>query len=140
MHVEELPAAEMTLAAVMAAPSAPVRVPIVRALAALGEASCGTFELGISKATRSHHLKVLREAGLTHTRAEGTHRYVSLRRDEVDERFPGLLGAVLNAAEREATAVPARSPRWPSSPGCCAAASRGRPRRGSRRRRPSGPS
>src|ERR1700754_3922931 len=107
MHVEELPAAEMTLAAVMAAPSAPVRVPIVRALASLGEASCGTFELGISKATRSHHLKVLREAGLTHTRAEGTHRYVSLRREEVDERFPGLLGAVLAAAEAEAsTAVP----------------------------------
>ena len=72
-------------------------------------AACGTFELGISKATRSHHFKVLREAGLTHTRAEGTHRYVSLRRDDVDERFPGLLGAVLAAAEREAgaTAVPA---------------------------------
>jgi hypothetical protein len=45
---------------------------------------------------------VLREAGLTHTRAEGTHRHVSLRREEVDARFPGLLGAVLVAAEREA--------------------------------------
>ena len=48
--------------------------------------------------TISHHLKVLREAGLTHTRAEGTHRHVSLRRDELDARFPGLLDAVLNAA------------------------------------------
>ena len=62
----------------------------------------------MSKATRSHHFKVLREAGLTRTRAEGTHRYVMLRRDEVDVRFPGLLGAVLAAAEAEAplTAVP----------------------------------
>ena len=55
----------------------------------------------MSKATRSHHFKVLREAGLTRTRAEGTHRYVMLRRDEVDARFPGLLGAVLSAAEAE---------------------------------------
>jgi DNA-binding transcriptional ArsR family regulator len=102
MHVEEPTVDAMTLAAVMAALSDPVRVRIVRSLAALGEASCGTFELGISKATRSHHLKVLREAGLTRTRAEGTHRYVSLRREDVDARFPGLLGAVLAAAEREA--------------------------------------
>ena len=100
----------MTLSAVMAALSDPMRVAIVRQLAAEGERTCGTFDVGVSKATRSHHFKVLREAGLTSTRAEGTHRYVSLRRDEVDERFPGLLGAVLAAAEREAsalTAVPA---------------------------------
>src|SRR5262245_25121496 len=110
MHVEEPETDALTLAAVMAALSDPVRVRIVRSLAVLGEASCGTFELGISKATRSHHLKVLREAGLTHTRVEGTHRFVSLRREDVDERFPGLLGAVLAAAEAEAgagaTAVP----------------------------------
>jgi DNA-binding transcriptional ArsR family regulator len=99
---------EVSLAAVMAALSDPVRVAIVRGLAADGECTCGTFDLGVSKATRSHHFRVLREAGLTHTRAEGTHRHVSLRRDDVDGRFPGLLDAVLAAAEREASsAVPA---------------------------------
>jgi DNA-binding transcriptional ArsR family regulator len=102
MHLEEPVADDLTLSAVMAALSDPVRVEIVRELATRGESSCGTFELGISKATRSHHFKVLREAGLTHTRAEGTHRYVTLRREAVDTRFPGLLGAVLAAAEREA--------------------------------------
>ena len=108
MHLEEPTADAMTLAAVMAALSDPMRVAIVRELASRGESTCGTFELGISKATRSHHFKVLREAGLTHTRAEGTHRFVSLRRDVVDARLPGLLDAVLSAAEREAsTAVPA---------------------------------
>jgi DNA-binding transcriptional ArsR family regulator len=108
MHSDEPTADEMTLAAVMAALSDPVRVTIVRELAARGESACGTFDLGVSKATRSHHFKVLREAGLTHTRPEGTHRMVSLRRDEVDVRFPGLLGAVLAAAEQEAaSAVPA---------------------------------
>jgi DNA-binding transcriptional ArsR family regulator len=85
-----------------------VRVQIVRSLAAQGECSCGSFELDIAKATRSHHLRVLREAGLTSTRAQGTHRIVSLRRDELDERFPGLLDAVLSAAERDASsAIPA---------------------------------
>jgi DNA-binding transcriptional ArsR family regulator len=102
MPFDEPAAEELTLSAVMAALSDPMRVAIVRSLAATGECACGTIELGISKATRSHHFKVLREAGLTRTRAEGTHRYVSLRRDAVDARFPRLLGAVLSAAEREA--------------------------------------
>jgi DNA-binding transcriptional ArsR family regulator len=91
---------EMTLAAVMAALSDPMRVAIVRQLAAEGERTCGTFDLGISKATRSHHFRVLREAGLTHTRVAGTRRHVSLRRDELDARFPGLLDALLAAAAR----------------------------------------
>ena len=98
---------QMQLATVMAALSDPVRVTIVRALAAQGEFACGTLELGISPATRSHHFRVLREAGITNTRASGTHRYVSLRREELDERFPGLLDAVLAAAEREAYSTPA---------------------------------
>src|SRR4051794_7423090 len=102
MHGDEPRIEDMNLATVMAALSDPMRVAIVRALAAEGERPCGTFDLGISKATRSHHFKVLREAGLTHTRAEGPHRHISLRREDVDARFPGLLGAVLSAAEREA--------------------------------------
>jgi DNA-binding transcriptional ArsR family regulator len=107
MTFDEPPTPDMSLAAVMAALSDPARLEIVRVLAADGERTCGTFDLGLSKATRSHHFKVLREAGITHTRAEGTHRHVSLRRDDLDARFPGLLAAVLGAAEREATAVPA---------------------------------
>jgi DNA-binding transcriptional ArsR family regulator len=107
MHAEEPKSEDLTLAVVMAALSDPMRVAIIQRLAAQGECTCGAFDLGISKATRSHHFRVLREAGLTHTRAEGTHRHMSLRRDAVDERFPGLLSAVLTAAERElATAVP----------------------------------
>ena len=108
MHIDEPELEAVSLAAMMAALSDPVRVAIVRELACRGEATCGAFEVGVSKATRSHHFKVLREAGLTRTRAEGTHRYVSLRREEVDERFPGLLVAVLAAAEAETlTAAPA---------------------------------
>ncbi|MBM0278759.1 ArsR/SmtB family transcription factor [Micromonospora tarensis] len=72
-----------------------VRLQIVRALAEGGESACGSLDFGVSKATRSHHLKVLREAGLTRTRAVGTSRLVRLRRDELDKRYPGLLDAVL---------------------------------------------
>jgi DNA-binding transcriptional ArsR family regulator len=98
---------EISLPAVMGALSDPVRVAILRALAARGETVCGTLELGVSKATRSHHYRVLREAGLTHTRVEGTRRIVSLRRDDLDARFPGLLDAVLAAAGAARPATPA---------------------------------
>ena len=110
MHSDEPRIEDMTLAAVMAALSDPMRVAIVRQLAAEGERTCGTFELGISKATRSHHFRVLREAGLTHTRAEGTHRHVSLRRDDVDAALPGPARAPCwraRASARSLSAVPA---------------------------------
>ena len=88
---------QISLPGVMGALADPVRIEIVRRLAADGETVCGTLDLGVAKATRSHHLRVLREAGLTRTRAMGTRRHVSLRRDDLDARFPGLLDAVLAA-------------------------------------------
>ena len=83
------------LAQVLHALSDPARLEIVRALAADGERQCGSFDLGLTKATRSHHFKVLRESGLTYTRVEGTARFVTLRRDELEARFPGLIDAVV---------------------------------------------
>ncbi|MGQ5259366.1 ArsR/SmtB family transcription factor [Micromonospora sp. ZYX-F-536] len=96
MEPHEPDLADVPVTAVLAALADDVRLQIVRALAEGGERSCGTFEFGVSKATRSHHLKVLREAGLTRTRAAGTSRYVRLRRDELDRLYPGLLNALLD--------------------------------------------
>ncbi len=79
--------------------SDPVRVEIVRRLAAEGEASCGALDRGRPKSSMSHHFRVLRAAGLVHTRPEGTMHMNRLRRDELDRRFPGLLDALLRAAE-----------------------------------------
>jgi DNA-binding transcriptional ArsR family regulator len=53
----------------------------------------------VAKSTLSHHLKVLRDAGLTRTRAEGVQRFVSLRTEDIELRFPGLLGSVLAHSE-----------------------------------------
>jgi DNA-binding transcriptional ArsR family regulator len=95
MELHEPELREVPVTAVLAALADAVRLQIVRTLAEGGEYACGTFEFGVSKATRSHHLKVLREAGLTRTRVAGTSRYVRLRRDELDRLYPGLLDAVL---------------------------------------------
>ena len=95
MELYEPDLAEVGVTSVLQALGDDARLAIVRELAEGDERCCGTFELGLSKATRSHHLKVLREAGLTHTRIEGTSRYVSLRREEMERHYPGLLGAVL---------------------------------------------
>lgn len=94
-HHPEL--SDVELPGVLQALGDPIRLQIVQTLAAEGERACGAFELGITKATRSHHLRVLREAGVTRTRPTGTKRLVSLRREELEDRFPGLLEAVLGA-------------------------------------------
>ena len=87
---------EIEMHRVLHALSDPIRLEVVRQLDAGAECRCGAFSgIGISKSTLSHHLKTLRDAGLTRTRPEGTTRYVSLRRGDLDERFPGLLDAVL---------------------------------------------
>jgi DNA-binding transcriptional ArsR family regulator len=88
---------EIELTAVMHALSDPARIQVVRVLAAESERACGSFDLGVSKATASHHFKVLREAGVTRKRIEGAHHYLTLRREDLDARFPGLLDAVLAA-------------------------------------------
>lgn len=88
---------ELQLSGVMAALSDPVRVLIVRALAERGEMACGTLELAVSNATRSHHFRVLREAGVVRQQPEGTARMNTLRREDLDARFPGLLDTILRA-------------------------------------------
>jgi DNA-binding transcriptional ArsR family regulator len=92
-------AEEIDLTDVLHALSDPVRLEIVRLLADLQERPCSAVESKVAKSTLSHHFKVLREAGITHTRANGTHRLMSLRKDDLESRFPGLLDSVLNAVQ-----------------------------------------
>ncbi|HEX3812576.1 MAG TPA: metalloregulator ArsR/SmtB family transcription factor [Mycobacteriales bacterium] len=100
---------ELDLPTVLSALADQGRLAIVRALAVAGEAACGEIHqlaaLDCGKSTMSHHTKVLREAGVIHTRVAGTRRYVSLRRDQLQASFPGLLDAVLGAPRGAATAA-----------------------------------
>jgi DNA-binding transcriptional ArsR family regulator len=91
--------AGIELAAVLHALSDPMRLRIVAELAAVGgERACNSFDLPIVKSTCTHHFKVLREAGLIRQRLVGTSKVNSLRAEDLEARFPGLLTAVLAGA------------------------------------------
>jgi DNA-binding transcriptional ArsR family regulator len=98
------PATEtLRLTKVLAALADPVRLTMVRTLATQGESPCvelhHTARLTISQPTFSHHQKVLREAGILRERVHGAQRIISLRDEDLDACFPGLLGAVLDTTE-----------------------------------------
>ena len=76
----------------------PIRLRIVEQLASAFEGiSCQRIIVGegVAKSTQSHHFKVLREAGLIRMEPQGRRLLVSLRRDELEQRFPGLLDTIL---------------------------------------------
>ncbi len=84
------------LSAVLHALSDPQRRGIVAELAASDiPRPCGSFAPEITKSTRTHHFRVLREAGLVEQWKQGTSKMSRLRREEIDARFPGLLDSVL---------------------------------------------
>jgi DNA-binding transcriptional ArsR family regulator len=90
--------AEFSLERLLYALSDPVRLEIVRYLANVPQASCGELDGGRPKSSVSHHFRVLRDAGLVHTRNVGTTHMNSLRAEELDRRFPGLLNSILSQA------------------------------------------
>ncbi|MBC3839777.1 helix-turn-helix transcriptional regulator [Streptacidiphilus sp. 4-A2] len=107
----------MPLQEALSAIANPVRRTIIREVAASPEWSlaCGTIELGVSKATRSHHFAVLRGIGLLEQRDVGSRRFNNLRRAEFEAVFPGLLALVLSEPESdhsvtEPTAVSGEEP------------------------------
>jgi len=87
---------EIDLATVLRTLGDPGRLEIVRLLAEGGEQNCATLQaqLDMPVSTCSYHLKLLREAGVTRTRASGTERLMSVRREDLDQRFPGLLASI----------------------------------------------
>lgn len=106
----EPPATELAFQDVLNALVDPVRRSIIRQLAESGrDIRCGDFELQVAVSTATHHFNVLRDAGVIHQHYEGTSRMNTLRREDLEHRFPGLLPAYLHA---EAPAVgPAASAR-----------------------------
>jgi DNA-binding transcriptional ArsR family regulator len=88
---------QITLANVLTALGDETRLAIIGHLARNEEnaMTCGQFlDLG-SKTSLSYHLAKLREAGVVHVRPEGTKRLVTLRRADLDSRFPGFLDSIV---------------------------------------------
>lgn len=91
---------ELTLPTVLYALGDPLRLRIVGQLATVDAAmSCGEIQVvkEVAKSTGSHQFKVLREAGLIRMVPQGRRILVSLRREDLEARFPGLLKTVLQA-------------------------------------------
>jgi DNA-binding transcriptional ArsR family regulator len=89
----------ITLPNVLYALSDPIRLQIIAQLASCGQQTCGCFDIPVAKSTLSHHFRVLRESGLILVRSEGTQRFISLRSEDLEDRFPGLLSSILRAAK-----------------------------------------
>ncbi|AMC34447.1 ArsR/SmtB family transcription factor [Janthinobacterium sp. B9-8] len=89
---------DLTLTRVLYALSDPARLAIVQNLASNGEQACGVLCQDMAKSTASHHFRVLREAGIIRMTADGTQFINSIRKEDLDSRFPSLLDAVLRSS------------------------------------------
>lgn len=92
---------QIHLEQVLAALGNSLRLSVVRVLADGGEYTCGSVLEGISKSTMTHHWRVLRESGVIWQHPYGRENLLSLRREDLDARFPGLLDALLGAIEHD---------------------------------------
>ena len=75
----------------------PIRLEFIRKIWSVEKCCCSSFSKPVAKSTRSHHFKVLRESGLILATRNGTEFILTLRKKELDDRFPGLLDSVLSA-------------------------------------------
>ncbi len=90
------PVADIRLTDILRALSDPGRVKILAVLSDGEYHPCNleAFGLGVQKSTLSHHLKTMRELGLTEARIRGRNYDVRLRKADLESRFPGLIEAL----------------------------------------------
>ena len=95
------PITEVDLDQVFRALADPLRRGVVTELAADpsdAERACSSFPMPVTKSTKTHHWRALREAGLIIQRHAGNGTFVRLRRAEFERRFPGLLDTLTGLA------------------------------------------
>ena len=89
---------------VMTALGNPLRLAAVRLLDGGGEHNCTSLlvTLGVTaRSTMTHHWRVLRESGVIWQQPSGRENLLTLRREDLDARYPGLLDAVLTGAHTD---------------------------------------
>lgn len=104
---------QIRLENVLAALGNPLRLTVVRVLANGGEFACSAVLHGIPKSTLTHHWRVLRDSGVIWQRPYGRENLLSLRRDDLDARFPGLLDSLLNAVDQDPATAESTSKNLP---------------------------
>lgn len=86
---------------VMHALSDPTRLGIVIALTDYPGLTCNGFYRDVTPSVLTRHFRVLRESGVIRQKDVGNRRINTLRKDELDQRFPGLLDmAIAEGADR----------------------------------------
>ena len=88
---------DITLVGIMNALGDPLRLKIVKSMMNKKQGvSCSQASPcnSIAKSTLSHHFRILREAGLVRTTKNGVEHCNLLRKDDIEEKFPGLLKAI----------------------------------------------
>lgn len=89
---------DITLPTVLYGLGDPIRLCIAQRIAGVEELTCGqAFPEPVAKSTLSHHIRILREAGIIFVRKRGREYYSSLRREDLNFLFPGLLEVILGA-------------------------------------------
>lgn len=88
---------QITLPNVLTALGDTTRLAIIGELSRCGGLgmTCGQFTDLASKTSITYHVSKLREAGVVNVTPEGTRRRVTLRRDDLDQRFPGFLDLII---------------------------------------------
>ncbi|MDO8152638.1 helix-turn-helix transcriptional regulator [Isoptericola sp. b408] len=102
-------AADFDLFTVMSALSDPTRLGIVIMLSNDPGLNCGGFYRDVTPSVLTRHFRVLREAGVIRQEDVGNQRVNTLRRDELDRRFPGLLDLVIKEGADRAAPFPGLS-------------------------------
>ncbi len=85
------------LSSVLHALSDPARLQIVKYLWVNGEQVCSKCCHHGVKSTMSHHLRVLREAGIIEMKPSGVQIVNALRIQTLEDLFPGLLTSIVSA-------------------------------------------
>lgn len=97
---------DITVEGILHALSDPVRAAIYAELAVSSGATCSNFlkisDRDIPKSTLSQHFRALREAGLIRSERQGVEMRNCTRCTEVEQRFPGLLVAIMKAHQAQA--------------------------------------
>jgi len=93
---------DITVEGILHALSDPVRAAIYAQLACADRANtCSAFlqidDRCIPKSTLSQHFRALREAGLIRSERRGVEMFNTTRCADIQQRFPGLLPAILQA-------------------------------------------